>query len=92
VNSNQAIVNGAFANKPLFFGSSTAEIASLPGASNASGWNGDSTHHVYNAFSWFRRGGHANEGSNSGAFATSNANGSADTTSYYGHRTILSGY
>jgi hypothetical protein len=95
VNSNQALITGAYAGKPNFFGTALGEVVAVRAGSTTSGWNGDSVHHAYSLYPWFRRGGTDAGASDAGIFATSNANGNANNGGVVyaiSHRTILSGY
>jgi hypothetical protein len=90
-NSGVAIHNGALANKPQFFGTSTSEITA--DAATYGGWNGDFSWTVYPAAPWAVRGGASEVGAYSGLLTfmrnDSRAFGFDITIS---HRTILSGY
>jgi hypothetical protein len=89
VNNNLAVVNGALANKPRFFGSSTAETVAA--ASVTGSWNGDAAYSVYSIYPWFQRGSRSNQGATAGIFHFDDHNGD-DYQASVSHRTILSGY
>jgi hypothetical protein len=89
VNSDTAVRDGAYANKPQFFGIAIAETLAQ-GASQNGGWNGDDARAIYSSEPWTRRGTRADVGATAGAFAFSSITGG--TTNIIGHRTILSGY
>jgi hypothetical protein len=88
VNSNLAIVNGALAGKPQFFGDTLAEAVSAAAAN--SGWNIDSSQSIYSDQPWSMRSGSSGDGTRNGLFAFSHYSGV--TGERHGHRTILSGY
>jgi hypothetical protein len=91
VDSNLAIVQGNLANKPKFFGTSTAEIASIvpPAGRYDGGWNSDWTLTVTSTHIPIR-GGRSNEVVPVGVFAFHMQTGGV--IDHVSHRTILSGY
>jgi hypothetical protein len=88
VDSNTAIVIGGLANKPIFFGSNTAETNSRADTS-IGGWNEDFAPSVTSAYPWFEFGGQSRDDNKVGVFAFYGYNNIAPQL---GHRTILSGY
>ncbi|MCL2001796.1 hypothetical protein FWG76_00105 [Candidatus Saccharibacteria bacterium] len=87
-----AIRIGGLANKPAFFGTTSAEIVSVVAAGRDVSWNGDMADFVNSTNPWFYRGGaHAQDGSQAGVFASHPRTG--DSSQYWtSHRTILLGY
>jgi hypothetical protein len=88
VDTNNAVVIGGLANKPLFLGSALAEIVSYASWSDA--WNGDAAISAYPPSSWYYRGSVAEHGSVAGIFTFVDRPGGIDN--WASHRTILSGY
>ena len=85
-----AVNNGALANKPQFFGSSTAELTSISFAGTDGGWNGGETLNPFLANPWQVHSGQAQYGARAGALAFSRWTGNARND--FSHRTILLGY
>ncbi|MCL2001820.1 hypothetical protein FWG76_00235 [Candidatus Saccharibacteria bacterium] len=81
---------GGLANKPLFFGSSVAEVTSTSLAGNNGGWRGGYAENPHSTAAWQIRGGSTD---NPGAdVSASGRNTGTPTAGRWGHRTILLGY